>query len=586
MNLDNYNAKGATSLISVNKIVQHQWCWFDFDISGYDPTVTTKIDPTFILEITGVTESNIVTKGTIKFVYDTPTAPKNGLIAGFNNTINGVTKNYTGVAKRYKDVTTAQAEYQAWADSTPIKTKWFSSLVKGACGVSGGNFIKALGSVASIINFAIGGGSTSATSPAPLLKRGDMELNGTLTTLAPLFYKTIRVSGSIHADPTNDALTNILPLYDIPLGIYNLMENPTIEEHSKVENYLDNYGSGQIFVNTNMIIRPLKYIYNPNIFSSCSIQLSQVSDNYNISNYVDKEQFYNTTICNNFSEDWENDVRIYINQYCGGFFEKLGVITTLNPKEINVNPVIILKSYTPNRIQISDYDSWQPTIYKEVPFSVNGTTVGKTNNWDVQGSDGFDVAYKIYLKERSSVNATLCNAYTNYDTKLEIFKEDGTRANYYNDDYSCTYSSRHSTINNAQLEQGIYYIVVDGYAGATGNYNLNVSCTSLKSANINPSSNALVLGDFDDLGKDNGLNETNTIKIFPNPVIQMLHIESKNKTINEIQVLDAMGRLLESFEPKLNQYSINCSNLKQGIYLLRIKSDLEVIEKKIQILKP
>jgi hypothetical protein len=136
-----------------------------------------------------------------------------------------------------------------------------------------------------------------------------------------------------------------------------------------------------------------------------------------------------------------------------------------------------------------------------VPFTVSGTNVNETNKWDVQGCDGADKAYKFYLPQSSKIKATLCSNLTNFDTKFEIFKEDGTRTNYYNNDYSCSFNNLYSTINGIQLAEGYYYAVVDGYCGRTGNYELSVTIDNTKSAITISTDNIIILSDTDDLGK-------------------------------------------------------------------------------------
>lgn len=437
--LGNYNAKGATSVVSINKIMQHQWCWFDFDLSGYDPSVITKTDPTLILEITGVTETSLVVKGDISFSYDNISVAKNGSSGGFNNVINGAISNYTDIAKRFRNINDAQAEYKKWANLTENSTKWYAQIINVAANGASGDFIKSLASIASIVNYAIGGGSSSAASQAPLLKRGDIELKGTLTTNEPRFIKTIRVPGSIHADPTNDAISNILPLYDVPLGLYNLAVQPVIELNDYVQDFVDQNGTGSYYLNSNGNLQPLNYVYNTNVFSGCSIKLSEVSDISNISNYVDKLQFYNTIFCNEYTEYYENDRLIRKDQVCGHYFQKLGMLTTLTPKETNVIPVDLLKSYVPD----------------------------------------------------------------------------------------------------LELIQG------------------------LKSASI-----------------------LKGIEVFPNPVTQVLNIrERNNESINEIQIYNIAGQLVRSLHPNLSSASINCEDLHSGLYLLKIRTDHDLFEEKVQILK-
>jgi hypothetical protein len=90
----------------------------------------------------------------------------------------------------------------------------------------------------------------------------------------------------------------------------------------------------------------------------------------------------------------------------------------------------------------------------------------------------------LNLSSETTIDITVCDASTTYDTKLEIFTFDGTDCSLtytdavttgnYNDDFTCTFSFLQSTLQNVTLAAGQYYIVVDGYSGATGSYGISV----------------------------------------------------------------------------------------------------------------
>ncbi len=61
-----------------------------------------------------------------------------------------------------------------------------------------------------------------------------------------------------------------------------------------------------------------------------------------------------------------------------------------------------------------------------------------------------------------------------------------------------------------------------------------------------------------------------TIKLFPNPVIDILSIQSENG-IQEIGVFDEVGKLIMNFDSVFN--SINLSKLNSGLYFLKMKYD-------------
>ncbi len=121
-------------------------------------------------------------------------------------------------------------------------------------------------------------------------------------------------------------------------------------------------------------------------------------------------------------------------------------------------------------------------LISSLPFTAQYSNAGQPNNWDVSGSDGSDIAYTLNLSQATTISVTTCAAYSNYDTKLQIFTANDqctpVATNYYNDDYSCTYSGLRSSLPSCQLEAGQYYVVVDGYGGGTGNYQVDISVVS------------------------------------------------------------------------------------------------------------
>ena len=60
-------------------------------------------------------------------------------------------------------------------------------------------------------------------------------------------------------------------------------------------------------------------------------------------------------------------------------------------------------------------------------------------------------------------------------------------------------------------------------------------------------------------------------KIYPNPAIDRLNIDSKEK-IQKLEVYDALGRKVLSKIPNQNIFSIDIYNLEQGIYILKLQT--------------
>ena len=124
-------------------------------------------------------------------------------------------------------------------------------------------------------------------------------------------------------------------------------------------------------------------------------------------------------------------------------------------------------------------------VVPSLPYSVQGSTVGQNDDWLVQGSQGADQSYLLRVTNPITINVSLCGDQTNYDTKLEIFTADmdciETTTGYYNDDdWNCT--ANQSSLTNVTLEYGDYYIVVDGWNGQEGNYELNIEAVVLQNS--------------------------------------------------------------------------------------------------------
>ena len=113
-------------------------------------------------------------------------------------------------------------------------------------------------------------------------------------------------------------------------------------------------------------------------------------------------------------------------------------------------------------------------------FRDTGTTQGKGHEallptCTAGGSDNAeDTWYKLTLPQGGVINAwTTCSSpgFATYDTRLGVFTQSLTLLTCNDDDPSCGYQSR---ISDLSVSAGTYYIVVDGYNGASGPYELNV----------------------------------------------------------------------------------------------------------------
>ncbi len=86
------------------------------------------------------------------------------------------------------------------------------------------NNLGLIGAAAGVIDFLITGGrSIRKESPVPMVFSGAFELSGTAETKEKVFQLSFQTPGTIHKYP------NFIPLYDKPLGIFNLTKTPVLQ---------------------------------------------------------------------------------------------------------------------------------------------------------------------------------------------------------------------------------------------------------------------------------------------------------------------------------------------------------------------
>jgi hypothetical protein len=117
-----------------------------------------------------------------------------------------------------------------------------------------------------------------------------------------------------------------------------------------------------------------------------------------------------------------------------------------------------------------------------IPDTLIGTTEGYNDDYDevcpYSGSTSPDVVYYFNCSFDTTVKISLCNAGTDYDTKLYIYQNEYTPGDPYacNDDFCCPACPHYaSEIYGLNFYAGnTYYIVIDGYDGDFGNYELTI----------------------------------------------------------------------------------------------------------------
>ena len=69
------------------------------------------------------------------------------------------------------------------------------------------------------------------------------------------------------------------------------------------------------------------------------------------------------------------------------------------------------------------------------------------------------------------------------------------------------------------------------------------------------------------------------MKIYPNPVIYNLTIQCPQKS--EIEISNINGQIIKSLFSENKSITINLTDLSSGFYVVRVKTDKEIVTKKI-----
>ncbi|MEO1369215.1 MAG: hypothetical protein AAFX50_18710, partial [Acidobacteriota bacterium] len=327
----------ARSQVVVGAVAFQQWAFFDFDVSGYDPDVGTKSDPTFVIEIAGINQTDLTATGEVDLITGPVNAAKSG--GGFN--VSGAISN---VKKRHKDVKNFKEVITDLADDNT--SAWWSGPVNAIKTLTEKSWFKALGPVAGILEFAIGGGSKKSTLPFPLSTEGSVTLNGTLTTENTLYTLIMRVPGSLHVDPANDALSNVLPLYDDPLGVLNVRRMPRYSG-TVTTNSLQLIPTGPWTIEADTSATTgLDIVYNTAVFQSANVKATWAPFNHRAVNYRPTASFdagWTRTFSGGGAE-----ADLYMDLLGGSYFSRIAIQAELTPigAAAGLEPTTLYKLYS------------------------------------------------------------------------------------------------------------------------------------------------------------------------------------------------------------------------------------------------
>ncbi|MFH1686248.1 MAG: choice-of-anchor J domain-containing protein, partial [bacterium] len=142
-------------------------------------------------------------------------------------------------------------------------------------------------------------------------------------------------------------------------------------------------------------------------------------------------------------------------------------------------PYVDMNYVNPGGVKQGGDDIGSAVVVGPVPINTTGTTAGYNNDMDeacpYSGSTSPDVVYAYTPSADITVDVSLCNPGTDYDTKLYIYENSYTPGAPFacNDDECPGYIS--ALYQLALTGGNTYYIVIDGYGGDAGNYEMTVT---------------------------------------------------------------------------------------------------------------
>tara|TARA_Y100000991_G_scaffold84159_1_gene63535 strand:- start:50 stop:1096 length:1047 start_codon:yes stop_codon:yes gene_type:complete len=150
-----------------------------------------------------------------------------------------------------------------------------------------------------------------------------------------------------------------------------------------------------------------------------------------------------------------------------------------------------------------------------------------------------------------------------------------------------------STWENLTLPVGNYYAALELYSGGN-TYDIRilddntVAQPGWSSAIWFPGDQAYTNGNAFAIrmifGNNVNVHESqmSSLELFPNPANNIINIYLKNNISSNYEILDISGKVLLS-DSFLNETQINSSDLKNGVYIIRVENDFKSFSKRITI---
>ncbi len=212
--VDNYIVDNVS--VAVTDMFDGHWLYVDY-ATAYDPGTQNISDSAIRFDFDGVDLTQVNLNGTLNLVQELP-----------KSSFPDENSNLQNLIVAGKSVAGYYNTFEKWKTEIPkAAAKQTNPELKSALEHLATTWtyddLSLIGAAVGIVDFFISGGRTDKKeSPVPIVFNGDMELSGTLQQEEDVIAFSIQTPGTIHNSP------NFLPLYDYPLGIFNLVETPIL----------------------------------------------------------------------------------------------------------------------------------------------------------------------------------------------------------------------------------------------------------------------------------------------------------------------------------------------------------------------
>jgi len=236
---------------AVTEVQTECWTYADF-ATAYDPNTEQSKDSALRFRVEGVDISNVTVKST-DFTL-TQVLPKSTVAAGID------TYDLKELITDGKHVMGYYNTFQKYQDQTKVfidkqKNKDLKDKLSHVFNLWGYKNLPYIGGLIGLVDSFMGGGrKKKVESPVPMAFEGHMTLEGTITQRALVTAFSVRTPGVIHDLP------NFVPLYDQPLGIFNLRETPVlghrIYQQKEGPNQYMQFDSLKVLNELNWVVNP------------------------------------------------------------------------------------------------------------------------------------------------------------------------------------------------------------------------------------------------------------------------------------------------------------------------------------------